>query len=311
MRCGTEPVRSSSSGSWLFKQILQERQTTLQWFQIDPGDGRDVSFWNDPWTKFGKLINFIGHTGPRLTGLHLNVLVADVWRDGGWLIQSARSQEMEELLIYLTTITLTDTPSSPKWITEGRIQRSFSSSYVYHSLLPNVQTVPWYPLVWTKRGIPKHQLLTWLMLLNRSPTRDRLLSWGLQTDPLCLLCNRENESRDHLFFSCTYSADVWNHFSASFGISSPSSTWIDITQSLLSQSGNRNLCYLSIVTWQATIYTLWWERNDRLHRGTHRSPRLLIKRISAIIKNKISALRPQQNVLASELLQLWFSLFHS
>ncbi|CAN7131573.1 unnamed protein product, partial [Brassica rapa subsp. narinosa] len=54
----------------------------------------------------------------------------------------------------------------------------------------------------------------------------------------------------------------------------------------LSQSGNRNLTYLSITTWQAKIYNLWWERNDRLHRGTRRSPGLLIKKNSSTIKNK-------------------------
>ncbi|CAN6832301.1 unnamed protein product, partial [Brassica oleracea] len=58
-----------------------------------------------------------------------------------------------------------------------------------------------------------------------------------------------------------------------------------------------------------TIYTLWWEHNDRLHRGTHQPPGLLIKKISSIIKNRISALRPQQNTLASDLLQLWFTMF--
>lgn len=151
-----EHARSNSFGSLLFKQILQERQTALQWFQINPGDGTNISFWKDPWTKFGKLINFIGHTGPRLTGIHLDASVADVWRDGGWLIHSARSSEMEELLTYLTTITLTNAPSSPYWINNGRNMRSFSSSHVYNCLLPTTPTVPWRPLIWIKRGIPKH-----------------------------------------------------------------------------------------------------------------------------------------------------------
>lgn len=202
-----------------------------------------------------------------------------------------------------TTIALTDA----RWINNGKTQRSFSSSYVYHSLLPHTPKVPWYPLIWIKKGIPKHKTLAWLMLLNRSPTRDRLLSWGLQTDPLCLLCNRENESRNHLFFSCTYSASVWNHFSIRLGINSPSASWDDVAHSLLSQSGSRHRNYLSIVTWQATIYDLWWERNDRLHRGNHPSPDLTIKKISSAIKNRIS----ENNPLASELIQLWFSLFLS
>lgn len=301
-------MKPRQNHTWLFKQILQERQTALQWFQFEPGDGTDIKFWKDPWTKFGKLINFIGTTGPRLTGIHLDASVADVWRDGCWQIQSARTNEMEELLIHLTTITLTDRPSSPIWITDGRIQRRFSSSYVYHSLLPQTPDVPWFPLIWNKRGIPKHQTLAWLMLLNRSPTRDRLLSWGLQTDPHCLLCDQGNESRDHLFFDCSFSATIWNHFSLTLGLSPSLTAWNDVARSLLSQSGNRNLSYLSITAWQATIYSLWWERNDRLHRGIRRSPGLLIKKISSTIKNRISAMRPQQNELASDLLQLWFSL---
>lgn len=169
--------------------------------------------------------------------------------------------------------------------------------------------VPWYPLIWIKKGIPKHKTLVWLMLLNRCPTRDRLLAWGLQTDPQCLLCNRENESRNHIFFSCSYSTTVWTHFSSGFGISLLSPSWDDIAHSLLSQSGSRHQIYLSILAWKATIYDIWWERNDRLHRGNHRHPDLLIKKISSTIKNRISALRPEHNSLASELIQLWFALF--
>ncbi|CAN7053383.1 unnamed protein product [Brassica rapa subsp. trilocularis] len=141
--------------------------------------------------------------------------------------------------------------------------------------------------------------LAWLMLLNRCPTRDRLLAWGLQTDSLCLLCNRANESRNHLFFSCSYSATVWSHFSARFGVNSQSSSWDDIAHSLLSQSGSKHQIFLSILTWQATIYDLWWERNDRLHRSNFRSPDRIIKKISLVIKNRISSLRPERNLLGS------------
>ncbi|CAN7122825.1 unnamed protein product, partial [Brassica rapa subsp. narinosa] len=35
---------------------------------------------------------------------------------------------------------------------------------------------------------------TWLMVLNRCPTRDRMLQRGLQTDSHCLLCNSYPES---------------------------------------------------------------------------------------------------------------------
>ena len=97
-------LKPRQNHTWIFKQILAERQTAIQWLQIDPGNGNNVSFWNDPWTwsRFGKLTSFIGQNGPRQTGIPLSSSVADVWRDGVWIMQSARSPEMEELLIYLT-----------------------------------------------------------------------------------------------------------------------------------------------------------------------------------------------------------------
>ncbi|XP_013613644.1 PREDICTED: uncharacterized protein LOC106319794 [Brassica oleracea var. oleracea] len=301
-------MKPKQQHTWIFKQILAQRQTSIQWVQIDPGNGVDVNFWFDPWTKFGRLIKFLGPMGPRLTGIPLTTAVAELWRDGAWALRSARSHQMEELLIYLTTISLSDSSSFPQWLINGKIQTSFKSTLIYHSLVES-PTVPWYPLIWIKRGIPKHKSLAWLMLLNRCPTRDRLLSWGLNTDPLCLLCNQDNESRDHIYFNCSYSSAVWNHFSSRFAINSATNTWDDITNSLQSQSISSKHKYLSILTWQATVYDLWWERNDRLHRGNHRSTDLIIAKISATIKNKISALRPQNNSLASELMQYWFLLF--
>ncbi|CAN6859863.1 unnamed protein product, partial [Brassica oleracea] len=140
----------------------------------EPGDGTDVSFWSDPWTKFGQLIKFLGQNGPRLTGIPLHSSVADVWRDGGWTIHAARSQEMEELLTYLTTISLSDTPSSPSWIVNCKSSNTFSSASIYLSIQDPAPPVPWFRLIWLKQGIPKHKTMAWLMLLNRCPTRDRL-----------------------------------------------------------------------------------------------------------------------------------------
>lgn len=241
-------MKPRQSHTWLFKQLLSERQTAIQWLHIEPGDGTDVSFWSDPWTKFGQLIKFLGQNGPRLTGIPLHSSVADVWRDGGWTIHAARSQEIEELLTYLTTISLSDTPSSPSWIVNCKSSNTFSSASIYLSIQDPAPPVPWFRLIWLKQGIPKHKTMAWLMLLNRCPTRDRLLSWGLQTDPLCLLCNQENESRNHLLFLCPFSTTVWNHFSTQFGLFTPSPSWEDVSHSILSQAGTRHFKYLSILT---------------------------------------------------------------
>lgn len=40
-------------------------------------------------------------------------------------------------------------------------------------------------------------------------TRDITLKWNPQADNQCLLCKTAMESRDHLYFICTYTEPVW------------------------------------------------------------------------------------------------------
>lgn len=44
---------------------------------------------------------------------------------------------------------------------------------------------------------------------EQEPNCERLLSWGLDIELLCLLCGMHSESRDHIFLECTYKLAVW------------------------------------------------------------------------------------------------------
>ena len=69
--------------------------------------------------------------------------------------------------------------------------------------------VGWDKLIWFSYHIPKHPVISWMAILNRLPTKDRLLSWGIEVDGRCLFCQSELETRDHLFFGCRYSKSIW------------------------------------------------------------------------------------------------------
>lgn len=60
----------------------------------------------------------------------------------------------KDLQAYLTSISLTDEPSSLLWIINDRPQQSFSSSITYHSFFDDALTVPWHPLIWMKKVSP-------------------------------------------------------------------------------------------------------------------------------------------------------------
>ena len=112
--------------------------------------------------------------------------------------------------------------------------------------------------------------------------------WGLQRDELCLLCGAPQESRDHLYFECSYAWDLWHTMATRLGLTSHRQWDLCL-----------NLC------WQAVIYWVWIERNARLHRHSHRSVSSLLHTIDRQIKDKILSLRDSNLASSSALMQLW------
>lgn len=220
-------------------------------------------------------------------------------------IPSAISKEFENVLIHITTIRLSQSVDTLEWRIPGLARRIFSSSEVYNSIREARPLVRWHLVIWFKRGILKHKSLAWMVLLNRCSTRDRLLSRGLQTDPLC---NLTAVSRNHLFFTCPYSMSIWTTLASNLRLILHVNSWETTLDALIDFAGTNSLKYLTLLAWQACIFELWRERNDRLHQGTRRPSRIIPKRIDATVRNRISSFRSQNDQAASHLLQLWFSL---
>ena len=158
------------------------------------------------------------------------------------------------------------------------------------------------------KTLKKFKTLTWMFVLDRCPTRNRLLAWGLQTDPLCLLCNLHPESRNHIFFCCSFSAGIWRNLASKLRFSITSDEWDDTLQALIRYTGDNRLRYLTLLAWQALIHELWRERNNRLHRSCYKSQEAILSTISSLIKNRLSSLRESDPVESSACMQLWFSL---
>ncbi|KAL0672475.1 hypothetical protein Bca4012_000455 [Brassica carinata] len=107
---------------------------------------------------------------------------------------------------------------------------------------------------------------------------------------MCILCNSGLESRDHLYFSCSYTWDIWYSMGGRSGFSSQTHTRL-----------------LVLLAWQASIYCIWAERNARLHRSRFRPPSAIVKEIHTIVKLRIASIRIDDPHLASVLFQAWVS----
>lgn len=112
--------------------------------------------------------------------------------------------------------------------------------------------VPWYRIVAPE--IPKHNLIAWMVFLNRLPTKDRLIGWGMNADPICLLCQAGDASARHLFFECNYTLMIWR----------------DILKLCNMQIARvYDIDSILRLAWKACIYHVWKERNKRLHSSIH------------------------------------------
>lgn len=191
------------------------------------------------------------------------------------------------------------------WEIKGRISDKYSTGEVYHFLRGDVTEEVWTKAIWTSRSIPRQSSNAWLVALNRLPTRDRLLGWGLQVPAICLLCNIVDESRNHLHWDCTFSFELWSLVANRCGIN-PARNWESSLLQMSTLNAPPSARSLTLLGWQATIYWIWNERNHRLHSNQFRSIDSLFSIIDHQIRNRIQSFRGNNPARSSEMMQLWF-----
>uniref|UniRef100_M4EYP0 DUF4283 domain-containing protein n=1 Tax=Brassica campestris TaxID=3711 RepID=M4EYP0_BRACM len=299
-------INTRQKHSWLVNKLLDAREIIYPWIRQRVQNGETTYFWSTNWSPYGKLTDYLHTPGAMRFPVNKNATIAELWKNGAWVLPNARSDRQVEVISYLTILTLNQGSDEAEWWPGDQKNAKFQTGAIYDLLRPSTPTVPWHKEVWFSGGIPKHMFLVWLMVKNRCPIRDRLLSWGLQTDPRCLYCNVADESIAHCFFECNFAWDVWRVIAAKCSFNSPRQ-WQRILLQLQRPTTNKTNKTLLLLCWQATLYTLWTERNNRLHNAQFSSPEILVSQIKLIIKNRAFSLRIDRPKLASSLLQLWFS----
>ncbi|KAJ8759651.1 hypothetical protein K2173_009298 [Erythroxylum novogranatense] len=138
-------------------------------------------------------------------------------------------------------------------------------SVIWKVIRPFACKVDWNRVVWCPLYIPRHSFFSWLALLNRLPTKDRLQSWGLVSEVTCVTCSDGSESRDHLFMGCSYAHIIWKELLLACGISRSPTDWLsEFTWLIRYGKGTTLRSVLLRLSWNSFIYWIWRERNARL-----------------------------------------------
>ena len=170
----------------------------LRW-TIKSGDL--VNMWMDFWLPLGRLREII--EGPLSRG-EAELTVKQCFDENNTWIPSSISFDLPENII--NTIMATPFSFDPNsvdelmWAFLKNGLFSLKSAYlIARGLNPlnlNSMSFSW---VWKIDTPPKVQFFLWLCLHSSLPTAEVLGSRGLMLDPVCKICNRENETIEHLF----------------------------------------------------------------------------------------------------------------
>ncbi|WZZ07224.1 hypothetical protein YC2023_093145 [Brassica napus] len=291
--------------SWQVNKLLKLSPLLYQWIKLRVGNGLSCRFWTDNWSEVGSMRQHL-QLGSTSLGIPAQATLASLYTNGAWQIPPARSESQVEVHAILTTIHLNEEEDTYVWEIEGKHSSRYSIGQVYSHLMQHGPSVPWHQTVWNKGGIPRQSFLSWLLVLDRCPTRDRLISWGLATSTLCLLCNVQPESRNHLFFECPFTWEIWSHLFRRC-TQTPERDWSRVLDQLQHLNRRSPIGILSLLCWQSCLYWSWSERNSRLHRHTFRPPSSLIRQIDRQIKDRILSLRSRNPTVSSIMMQRWLA----
>ncbi|XP_024004065.1 uncharacterized protein LOC112081536 [Eutrema salsugineum] len=269
-------------------------------------------------TSLGPLIDITGDSGPRVSGLPINAVVADAISNGDWWIAASRSRSpiislLRQCMPSSSSIISSEVDDIYLWKTGvSQAKMSFSSSETWLALYPTSVEVPWHTEVWFKGCIPKRAFISWVSARDRLTTRDRLVSWGLNVPTTCLLCDDHDETRQHLFFDCGFSSQVWLFFCSYIGVSPPV-LFNDILVWLKRPVPDEIVSIILRLCFQASMYAIWKERNSRLHSATSRPASSICVEIQQQLRARLDSLSRAQRIdpEAPSYLSTWFSLFQS
>ncbi|XP_071689107.1 uncharacterized protein [Rutidosis leptorrhynchoides] len=166
-----------------------------------------------------------------------------------------------------------------KWITNKGAVVSYSTSQTWDDLKTNANPVPWHHVVW-------------LAVCNRLTTQDKLLKWYPTKSFKCALCGKIEDSINHLFFECDYSAKVWNDVKQCLLFKGLPANLQVITHKLATYPFRNQIWdVINRLTLATAVYSIWHERNCRIFKDKRRSDKDLVNCIIGGIRLKLASFK--------------------
>ncbi|XP_018453449.1 uncharacterized protein LOC108824512 [Raphanus sativus] len=190
-------------------------------------------------------------------------------------------------------------------LSAGNYRANFSTSKTWDQLREKKPTCDWHKGVWFSQSTPKYAFMMWITLRGRLQTMDKMRQWNNSVNPVCVLCDEASESCAHLFFECKYSERVWRNLVEGLMQGGYTAVLRELVEIVSKPWLTPIKTFILRYALQATMHTVWWERNARKHGERPRDLDSLTKLVDKNIRLKLLAVKGRGNFYTEGLIT-WF-----
>ncbi|GJV67697.1 putative RNA-directed DNA polymerase [Tanacetum coccineum] len=289
-------VQPKGAMSWGWRKILQLRSIVKPFFWARIGNGMTTSVWYDLCCPQSPLSTFLTPRDIAREGSSLQLRVADLVVNGAWnwpLSWLAKAPNLS----YIAAPNLNESQDCFLWRDVNGNMKIFSVKLAWEALRPRDVEVVWHKTGWFSHCIPRYAFHLWLVMRRSLKTQDRLRPWDVapSTDLstlTCAFCKNQMDTHEHLFFECDYAAKVWRLIRGYAEMDTVHRVLNDILLWFQPMGSHRTFqVIVGKLLFAAISYHVWRERNNRLFKGTRRSPEELRDLIIVTIRLKMVSFR--------------------
>ena len=100
------------------------------------------------------------------------------------------------------------------------------------------------------------------------------------------------ETRNHIFFECSFSKAIWKMILTLSGIRRDVSDWnFELKWASQRLKGKALISTLLRIGWNAYIYHMWRERNNRLFRQKEETKEQILEHVKEAIRHRLAKLK--------------------
>jgi len=140
-------------------------------------------------------------------------------------------------------------------------KRVYNCAETWDALRKKENVVGLWRIVWFSMAMPRHSFLFWLVFRDALTTKEKMCIWGYEGDILCPFCRAYIECRDHLFFKCSFSRQIWRNVMQSCLEHFPVVDWDEVAMWSINRLRGESLrtrpCKLSL---GVVVYHIWIQR---------------------------------------------------